>query len=45
MKSQNELVEKEQPKVSINIVEKPDYERIQERLDKYKYFANKKGKK
>lgn len=45
MKSQNELVEKEQPKVSINIVEKPDYERIQERLDKYKYFSNKKGKK
>ena len=45
MKSQNELVEKEQPKLSINIVEKPDYERIQERLDKYKYFANKKGKK
>ena len=45
MKSQNELVEKEHPKVSINIVEKPDYERIQERLDKYKYFANKKGKK
>lgn len=45
MKSQNELVEKEQPKVSINIIEKPNYERIQERLDKYKYFANKKGKK
>lgn len=45
MKSQNELVEKEQPKVSISIIEKPDYERIQERLDKYKYFANKKGKK
>ena len=44
MKSQNELVEKEQPKVSINIIEKPDYDRIQERLDKYKYFANKKGK-
>lgn len=44
LKSQNELVEKEQPKVSINITEKPDYDRIQERLNKYKYFANKKGK-
>ena len=44
LKSQNELVEKEQPKVSINITEKPDYERIQERLNKYKNFANKKGK-
>lgn len=44
LKSQNELVEKEQPKVSINITEKPDYNRIQERLNKYKNFANKKGK-
>lgn len=44
LKSQNELVEKEQPKVSINITEKPDYDRIQERLNKYKYFVNKKGK-
>ena len=44
LKSQNELVEKEQPKVSINITEKPDYDRIQERLNKYKNFANKKGK-
>jgi hypothetical protein len=44
LKSQNELVEKEQPKVSINITEKPDLDRIQERLNKYKYFANKKGK-
>ena len=44
LKSQNELIEKEQPKVSINITEKPDYERIQERLNKYKNFANKKGK-
>lgn len=44
LKSQNELVEKEQPKISINITEKPDYNRIQERLNKYKHFANKKGK-
>ena len=28
---------KEQPKVSINITEKPDLDRIQERLNKYKY--------
>ena len=42
MKSQNELVEKAQPKVSINIVDKPDFDRIQERLDKYKQYSNKK---
>ena len=44
MKSQNEIVEKEQPKVSINITEKPNMERIEERLNKYKYFTTKKGK-
>lgn len=44
MKSQNEIVEKEQPKVSINITEKPNMERITERLNKYKNFAIKKGK-
>ena len=44
MKSQNEIVEKEQPKVSINITEKPNMERIEERLNKYKMFASKKGK-
>lgn len=44
MKAQNEIVEKEQPKVNINITEKPDMERIEERLNKYKMFANKKGK-
>lgn len=44
MKAQNEIIEKEQPKVSINITEKPDMERISERLNKYKVFANKKGK-
>lgn len=43
LKSQNELVEKEQPKVSINITEKPNMERIEERLKKYKIFADKKG--
>ncbi|MBO5143017.1 MAG: hypothetical protein J6C46_08555 [Clostridia bacterium] len=43
MKSQNELVEKQQPKVSINITEQPDMDRINERLDKYKKYAKKKG--
>ena len=42
LKSINRMIE--QPKVSINITEKPDYDRIQERLNKYKNFANKKGK-
>ena len=44
MKSQNEITEKEQPKISINITEKPNMERIEERLNKYKMFASKKGK-
>lgn len=44
MKSQNEIVEKEQPKVNINITEKPDMERIEARLNKYKLYAAKKGK-
>ena len=43
LKSENEMIEKEQPKVSINIVDKPDMEQRQERLNKYKKFANKKG--
>jgi hypothetical protein len=43
MKSQNEMVEKEQPKININITEKPDMEAIQQRLNKYKQFADKKG--
>lgn len=42
MKSQNELVEKEQPKVNINVVEVPDMERIEERIGKYKRFSSKK---
>lgn len=44
MKAQNEIVEKGQPKVSINITEKPNMERIEERLKKYSMFASKKGK-
>lgn len=43
LKSQNEMVEKQQPNVNINITEKPDMERITARLNKYKDFANKKG--
>ena len=45
MKSQNEIVEKEQPKVNINIVEAPDMEKIEERINKYRSFADKKAKK
>lgn len=44
MKSQNEMVEKAQPTVHININEKPDMERINERINKYKQYADKKGK-
>lgn len=43
MKSQNEIFEKEQPKVHINIVDTPDLEQIQGRIEKYKMFASKKG--
>lgn len=43
MKSQNEIFEKEQPKVHVNIVEMPDLEQIQNRMEKYKIFAGKKG--
>lgn len=43
MKSQNEIFEKEQPKVSINIVDAPDMEQISARIEKYKMFASKKG--
>lgn len=45
LKSQNEMVEKEQPKVNINITEKPNMEKIEERISKYKCFATKKEKK
>ena len=44
MKSQNEMVEKEQPKVQINITEKPDPDRIKKRLEKYAQYSDKKGK-
>ena len=44
MKSENEMVEKQQPKVNINIVEKPDMEKIEARINKYRQFANKKNK-
>ena len=43
LKSQNEIVEKPQTTVHINITEKPDMERIEERLNKYKVFSGKKG--
>lgn len=45
MKSQNELVEKQQPNININITEKPDFEKIEERISKYKQFTSKKDKK
>lgn len=45
MKSQNEIVEKEQPRVNINIVEAPDMQKIEERINKYKSFADKKTQK
>lgn len=45
MKAQNELVEKQQPNININITEKPNFERIAERIGKYKQFASKKDKK
>ena len=44
MKSQNEMVEKEQPRINVNITDKPDMERINERLNKYRKFATKKEK-
>lgn len=44
MKAQNEMVEKVQPQVKLNIVELPDIDRINEKLNKYKNFASKKEK-
>ena len=44
LKSQNEMVEKAQPIVHLNITEKPDLERINERLSKYSQYADKKKK-
>ena len=44
MKSQNELVEKSQPNVNINVKKIDiDLDKINERLNKYKQFTNKKG--
>ena len=45
LKSQNEMVEKEQPKVNINITEQPNMEKIRARLEKYNVFTDKKGNK
>ena len=45
MKSQNELVEKQQPKINVNITERPDMEKIANRLNEYKRFASKKDNK
>lgn len=42
LKTQNEIIEKQQPTVHISITEKPDMERIEQRLNKYKLFADKK---
>lgn len=44
MKSQNEMVEKVQPQVKVNVNAEVDVDRIQERLNKYKRFASKKEK-
>lgn len=43
LKTQNEIVEKEQPKVNINIVEAPDQEAILEKINKYKTFIDKRN--
>jgi len=44
MKSQNEMVEHVQPQIKVNVNTDINMDRIQERINKYKYFANKKGK-
>lgn len=44
MKSENELVEKQQPHVNITISEQPDMKKIEERINKYRALANKKDK-
>lgn len=43
MKAQNEMVEKVQPQVKVNVNAEVDMDKINERLDKYKRFANKKN--
>ena len=42
LKSQNEMIEKAQPTVSINITEEPDLDAINKRLDSYKKLLGKK---
>ncbi len=44
MKSQNEMVEKAQPQVKVNVNAEIDLDRINKNLDKYKRFAIKKEK-
>lgn len=44
MKSQNEMVEKAQPQVKVNVNAEIDMERINRNLDKYRRFAIKKEK-
>lgn len=43
MKAQNEMIEKAQPQVKVNVNAEIDMDKINERLDKYKRFANKKN--
>lgn len=43
LKIENQIVEKTQPSVHINITEKPDMKAIEEKIAKYKIFADKKG--
>ena len=44
LRSQNELVEKAQPQVKVNVNAEIDITKINERLEKYKRFASKKDK-
>ena len=44
LKSQNEMVEKAQPQVKVNVNAEVDIDKINERLNKYKKFASKKEK-
>ena len=44
MKSQNEMVEKVQPQIKVNVNAEVDIDKINERLNKYKQFASKKEK-
>lgn len=44
MRSQNEMVEKAQPQVKVNVGVDIDYNKINEKLNKYKQFASKKEK-